>query len=622
MKFPRSLAPWAHYLQVFPRELSLALGPMIQRIALAIGPLRTDHSSGAGDPDGFDGLAKSGPYERLLASEWLLAEEVPDEFVRRAVAGEHLFSKLARREPAASRVSCAIFDGGPNQAGSPRVAHLAALIVLARRAEAAGAQFSWGMLQSPGTPIFSEVTESSVLRLLEARSPSEATNADLAIWLKRLANWQELDDLWIVGGPRLAEMSASQGLSQLSVRDVFEPEARQLLLTVRGASGVKREITLELPDDRACARLLRDPFAVSSAAPHQVKAAFAPASNLLFDAKGVKLFARSPNGGVISFPITNSPRAQAGNPKLYQQSSGRRVAAVGRIGRTVVLITEHELKFASSGRGNEPEQMLIPNYCGKRPHSLPEGNYVSRPSTFSYAPVSSESALQPCLPVPKEAAARPEALVMDSSGNLFKLFALENHECTVGGYRTVGVFQLVASNVLAIAPVFSRIAYVGKELTYKNEWSIISIGAETSKRALPAGITPAQAFFGFGGSLSDYQFGLLAIRDEKSQWVVMSRKGEHSFAPPPGGRVVGVARIRTSSDQEPGLIVLEDDSRTLTLYGNTGGKQLLKAAAPITSVTASHAAPHIAYATTEGEVNVYSLDHGVSLCRYLPWERS
>src|SRR5262249_50113041 len=126
MELPRSLAPWARYLGIFPRETSLAIGPLVQRIALAVGPMRARSLSRAGDPDGFDDLSRRGSYERLLASEWLLADEAPDEFARRAAMGEHVFLSIARREPSGSRVSMALFDAGPNQIGSPRLAQLAA----------------------------------------------------------------------------------------------------------------------------------------------------------------------------------------------------------------------------------------------------------------------------------------------------------------------------------------------------------------------------------------------------------------------------------------------------------------------------------------------------------------
>src|SRR5687768_17876785 len=51
------------------------------------------------------------------------------------------------------------FDAGPNQLGSPRIAQIAALIVLSRRAEAAGVRFAWGILQEPDAPLFERSEE-------------------------------------------------------------------------------------------------------------------------------------------------------------------------------------------------------------------------------------------------------------------------------------------------------------------------------------------------------------------------------------------------------------------------------------------------------------------------------
>src|SRR5205814_2319608 len=84
-----------------------------QRLALAIGPLRDSRSARAGEIDGLDGLARRGSYERLLLSEWLLLDEAPDEFLRRAAASEHAFLHLQRRQPGRTRRSIALLDAGP-----------------------------------------------------------------------------------------------------------------------------------------------------------------------------------------------------------------------------------------------------------------------------------------------------------------------------------------------------------------------------------------------------------------------------------------------------------------------------------------------------------------------------
>src|ERR1041385_9065367 len=147
MNLPPSLAPWAGYLQIFPGEVSLALGPIIQRVSMLIGSPQPLLNEKEGEPDGFDGLNRRGTYERLLLSEWMLADELEDEFMRRAVMGEHLFLNRARSSPVGTRASLALFDAGPSQLGSPCIAHIAALIVLANRADTARSTFSWGVLQ-------------------------------------------------------------------------------------------------------------------------------------------------------------------------------------------------------------------------------------------------------------------------------------------------------------------------------------------------------------------------------------------------------------------------------------------------------------------------------------------
>src|SRR5262245_20389855 len=197
MELPEALRPWATELAVFPRDLALSLGPLLRRLSAAIGPLRTTRHSLLGEVDGFDGLAHRGSYERLLMSEWLFAEEMPDEFLRRAATGEHTFLRLARPEPDGSRASVALFDAGPSQIGSPRVALLAALIVLARRAAAARARFSWGILQRPDVPIASEVNADTLSWLCEARTAVESTEADMRKWFERIGPPAKSDDLWL-----------------------------------------------------------------------------------------------------------------------------------------------------------------------------------------------------------------------------------------------------------------------------------------------------------------------------------------------------------------------------------------------------------------------------------------
>src|SRR5262249_15092529 len=141
MQLPRDLQPWARLLELFPRDLAMALGSLIQRLAPSIMSLRPAPLTGRAEPEGYSGLDTRGNFELLTPGELLWAEELPEEFERRAVMGEQMFFKRQLIEPSAAATSVALFDSGPEQSGEPRVLQIALLILLAARAEAAGADF-------------------------------------------------------------------------------------------------------------------------------------------------------------------------------------------------------------------------------------------------------------------------------------------------------------------------------------------------------------------------------------------------------------------------------------------------------------------------------------------------
>jgi hypothetical protein len=130
---PQSLAEWTVDLDCFSETLQTAFAPWLPQLDALIGPPHAPRPQHDGEPEGFDGLTQRGRYERLLLSEWLLADEEPLEFMRRAAMGQHLFTALARKSPTQSRCCLVLFDTGPTQLGAPRLAQLALLIVLARR---------------------------------------------------------------------------------------------------------------------------------------------------------------------------------------------------------------------------------------------------------------------------------------------------------------------------------------------------------------------------------------------------------------------------------------------------------------------------------------------------------
>ena len=90
-------------------------------------------------------------------------------------------------------------------------------------------------------------------------------------------------------------------------------------------------------------------------------------------------------------------------------------------------------------------------------------------------------------------------------------------------------------------------------------------------------------------------------------WVLMA---------PRGTRVLGVTRS-SKRREEVGLVILEEDGRTLSFVGRGWNRRLTVANARIEDATLSPAAAHVAYSTARGEVFVYSVDHDAFLYRLL-----
>jgi hypothetical protein len=579
MDLPPPLRPWASSLSFFPRDLALSLGPLLRRLSSAMGPMRVPHHADEGEVDGFDGLTRRGTYERLLMSEWLLAEEEPDEFLRRAATGEHTFLRLAHPSPAGTTVSVALFDAGPGQLGRPRIVHIAALIVLARRAEAAGAPFAWGVMQDPQGPLFPGVAPAGVLHLLGARTPSEAATEHLEAWARRIGEWKELDDFWIVGdAPRVTKLPAAQRASLLRPAEVLAVDSRRVTvkMTRRATSA---ELVLELPPDPDCARLLRDPFRVAVAPPRVAPTRFAPASNPVFDSTGSLLLARSQRGGLIVYPIPRAPRAPARKPEILPLA-GATVAAVGGgpEGLTAAVACKGgvEITFVSS-----------------RGEYSTGGRYLSRAEPFQ-APDAS-SPLRSCLlgtPAPDGV----RGLIVDAAGTLFDM--TDDHRLVVRAPRV---------SALTLTP--RGLAYVA-QMPPGREWWLEALGRVRASSRLEG--DASHALFGFREGTD---IGLVAIESAPREWLLRNAGGmRRLLIAPRGTRVVGVCQS-SKRREEAGLVIIEDDGRSLSFVGRNWNRRLTTAPARIEHAVMSPSAPHLAYSTVRGDLFVYSLDHQAHLYR-------
>ncbi len=255
---PQSLAPWSNYLNLLAAPLPFSLGPTIKCLELVFGPSRAALTTESDDePEGYDGIARKGTYERLVLSEWLLADEFPDEFLRRSSVGEHAFLELTRKSPSGTKKTIVLFDCGPNQLGSPRIAHLAVLIVLARRAELTDSEVEWGSLQDPLCTLTSGADKESILKLLISRTVHEATDDDVSRWFKTISD----KNVVIIGGARLSKLMRRREATLLTIEDVLEPGQNALSATyVASAGNRKSEFILPLPSEKDCVQILQNPF--------------------------------------------------------------------------------------------------------------------------------------------------------------------------------------------------------------------------------------------------------------------------------------------------------------------------------------------------------------------------
>ncbi len=258
MQLPQSLQPWRDWLQWFPPEQLPLLADLFARLNPLLGPLRGMQQGGVPEPDGLGDLQRRGPYERLLASEWLLADELPDEFLRRAAVGEHLFLAPQYRTHQANRMIVVLFDAGPLQLGGPRLVHLALLILLARRASEAGAELRWGILQNaPQLQAFKSAAH--LKQLLDARTYQTVSDEHWHTWRAWLSE-QDYDsgERWIVG-QRLPATDARSCTHRVQIQRSLDGRSLMVALQDRAT----RQVALPNPDQRPALQLIKGEFDIA-----------------------------------------------------------------------------------------------------------------------------------------------------------------------------------------------------------------------------------------------------------------------------------------------------------------------------------------------------------------------
>jgi hypothetical protein len=340
---PDALVGWGPLLALFDSTVITTLAPMLDRLSRAIGPMRADEAEPTGDPAGYEGVATRGSYERLLPSEWLLADEISDEFLRRAVMREHLFYAVARERPRGRRAATVLVDVGPELFGTPRIAALAALLVLARRAASARATFEWKLAQEQARCAH-DVGAPEIRALLGARA---AFICDEEALRTSVDQAKRQGEAWVITGLQGARVAERLGASVVSVDDIIDANARELAVGIHAHGQPHRVTRLPLPEAKACLRVLRDPFPRVAAPTVRagVRGALAVARPLISPATP-NVFARLADGGVLVLPLPRSKRQDVGNGRsLHLDAGAGEIVAAGHIGGKPAVIAQRDYDF-------------------------------------------------------------------------------------------------------------------------------------------------------------------------------------------------------------------------------------------------------------------------------------
>ena len=601
---PPALRPWATQLSLFPEDLALHLGPYVARLSAALGSLRPRGEAEGGEPQGYDGLTRRGTYDRLLVSEWLWALESPDELVRRAAFGELSFLKPAFRQPQGARRTVALLDVGPDQLGAPRIAHLALLIVLSRRAEAAGAAFSWAMLQAdPSRGAFSEVTAGTLGTWLAERDLTPPTDERLAAWRDALSLDAGPEDAWLVGSPRLSRLPKASGLSRVEVAEVLAPGARQLTVEVRPASRAARSVVLDLPPPDTSVRLLRNPLQQPRPAPPGVHPAsrVAPLRTFSFSADGKRLMLFWEDGSVGAMAIPHSVRATVPRPRRVTPPAGQVLLGAGwRHNGGLIALTrrgdEYVLhgKLRGSWHDNPGKEAFL---FDKNPvHVSPPANGVP-------------GRLLSC-----EDSNGNERLLL--AGLDDKLYLIDEDRAA----RRIDIF-LLEQRITAVAEVNRKVVFVtGKPavpgIQEPEGW--LSVVEKDHVRDLRLGAEASDAYFGFMNGAGHPDAGLFAVRHEPGSWRLFRSDTAEAVDFSTDMSVFGVGTCREAPGG-PGLLVLEEDRRTFSLISPTVRYPFTSAwGTGVAHVEASHALPVFGWMMRSGVLVLHDLRDGSILYQALP----
>lgn len=535
---PEALAPWSVWLKWFAPDLAAELGSLLQRVQPLLGPFKGQDQGGEPDWQGLDDLRTRGRYERLLATEWLLADEFPDEFLRRAVSGEHIFLSPRPSRRRAQRTVVALFDAGPLQLGAPRLGHIVMWILLARRAVQAQGEMRWGVLQAPGELLSADDAQ-CLKALMAKRSFTAPDTTHLEQWQANLeASDCARGERWLVGSPYL-NVNASAFTHRVHLHKNLEGKALEVSLLERGR---ERKVSLPLPRQESVLTLLRGSFEPSAPQPTSTRDSLAVALQrppiISYDGARIAIAMRDePSAAVIQVPRIADLHAPKPRPQRWSYGYSALAAVLAGKGLGVLISNSHRLRFW-------PTTMAMP---------FP-------PQEAFHAPGSTAA----WLPAAWLRGAKDHMIyVIDHSKRLLAWDAALNDKCELVAHAEL---RELTHGALALAQISKELAVCA----YHEDGGVwfVRIGANgeaNGLRPICEGPPDADVFFGRGC--------FCAVRVAADQWRIWNwnNPAETYDARMPGElRVIGVLR-----DQDGRVGLLSLDGQHLRLRAVDGSHELL-----------------------------------------------
>ncbi|NHZ89170.1 hypothetical protein F2P45_09090 [Massilia sp. CCM 8733] len=586
MKLPAQLAPWSAWLALLPDHLAAPLGEMLLRLqplvgrmaGLAPGPDRT--------PVGVGGISRRGPYHRLLLSEWAVLDAAPDEFLRRAAAGELLFGAPEPQVQRRARTCVALFDAGPAQLGEPRLVHLALFILLARRAHDEGASFGWGILQTPG-PLHADCGQQALFRLMSARTLLRAGAAARDGWNGLLAGIAPHAELWQVGAPEAVALRRES--ARATIGQALSEDGLQVGITQQGRA---RHMLLDLPAPASAVRLLRFPGG-EPAKPARNRMGGRDTPSLKhaprFTIYQDHVVTGRPDGGTLSFSYLDAHAAIAPAPR--RQRAPKRGSVLG-----IWPLSHGVADVAACG-----ETLIFRHFGGAF-----ERCECARPPAQQFAAARGPGRWLPTFFLHK--ASFDQVLMIDSAARLVGWSARR-------GATGATSFALVAGGVVGAVQCQNRLLYAsvadGHTRLYRYE------------SAAPAPVDDLvfewpvlRVLYGEVSSLAPEH--MLGLQVSGTEWLLVHGRASRTLAIGDGATVIGVARLASDSP-ELALLVINPDRCTVELRGATQRRTILHAHFPIAHLTLDPSSQIISWLLSGShELFVRRLHSELALLHYTP----